>query len=289
MPQPKHILFAITFLLISYCCNNSVAEKAIEEAGENKAILHTTGNKVSTRFSPPAAFTRIAAQPNSFETYLRNIPLKPDGTKVKLYNGKLKSNENAAAAVLDVEVGTENLQQCADAVMRLRAEYLYSTKQYSKIHFNFTNGFRADYSEWMKGNRIIVKGETVSWKKLKEPSHTYNDFREYMYMVFRYAGSLSLSKELKPVSIHKIQPGDVFILGGSPGHAVLVIDVAENKVTGKKVFMLAQSYMPAQDIHILVNDNNPDISPWYEMPEENLLQTPEWTFTTNQLMRFVEE
>ncbi|RYD70487.1 MAG: hypothetical protein EOP53_25345, partial [Sphingobacteriales bacterium] len=247
--------------------------------------FYPQGKTMETRFLPLPGFSRITSQSKSFTSYLRNLALKPDGEKVKLYNGELKLNQDVAAAVLNVEVGNENLQQCADAVMRLRAEYLFSTKQFDKIHFKFTNGFEADYNNWILGNRIVVKGEQVSWLKLKQPSNTYNDFREYIYMVFRYAGTLSLSKELKPVALTDIKPGDVFILGGTPGHAVIVIDVAQNKV-GEKIFMLAQSYMPAQDIHILKNLDDSHISPWYKMPQQNLLQTPEWTFTTDQLMRF---
>ncbi len=280
---------ALIYSVVLACTFSAAENKATQdEKLKQHETVQPQGNTISERFLPPAGFTRKKYQPNSYETYLGKLPLKPNGTKVKLHNGDLKENQLAAAAVLDVEVGKENLQQCADAVMRLRAEYLYATKQYSKIHFNFTNGFLADYNTWKQGNRIFINGNHVSWKKTREPSDTYNDFREYIYMVFRYAGTLSLSKELKAVNIKAMQPGDVFIQGGSPGHAVLVVDVAENK-SGKKVFMLAQSYMPAQDIHILVNNNKPEISPWYEMPEENLLQTPEWTFTTDQLMRFSEE
>ena len=67
-----------------------------------------------------------------------------------------------------------------------------------------------------------------------------------------FCGSVSLSRELKTKSnIHEIQAGDVFIKGGTPGHAEIVLDVAVNKKTGKKIFLLAQSYMPAQEIHIL--------------------------------------
>ena len=45
-----------------------------------------------------------------------------------------------------------------------------------------------------------------------------------------------------------MQIGDVLIQGGSPGHAVIVVDMAENPATGEKLYLLAQSYMPAQDI-----------------------------------------
>ncbi len=101
-----------------------------------------------------------------------------------------------------------------------------------------------------------------------------------------YAGTLSLSKELNPVPIKNMQIGDVFIYGGSPGHAVIVMDMCNSPKTGKKMFMLAQSYMPAQEIHVLKNENNPAISPWYELNENSEIKTPEWTFTPQQLKRF---
>ena len=42
-------------------------------------------------------------------------------------------------------------------------------------------------------------------------------------------GSASLSKQLNPVTdFSTIQPGDVIIRGGFPGHAVIVMDVATN-------------------------------------------------------------
>jgi hypothetical protein len=106
-------------------------------------------------------------------------------------------------------------------------------------------------------------------------------------MVYSYAGSLSLSKELQPVDdLQAIKAGDVFIIGGSPGHAVTVMDIAVNKA-GEKVFLLSQSYMPAQDIHVLKNLNNLDISPWYKVKDiKDVLETPEYTFESNNLMRF---
>ena len=85
-----------------------------------------------------------------------------------------------------------------------------------------------------------------------------------------------------------LQPGDVFIKGGSPGHAVIVVDVAIYPQTGKKVFLLTQSYMPAQQIQILVNPANRGLSPWYELSDndEGKLYTPEWVFEKKDLKRF---
>lgn len=202
------------------------------------------------------------------------------------YSGEEKSNK-VAAAVLIYDVGNKDLQQCADAVMRLRAEYLYKSKQFDLLHFNFTSGFKADYSKWRSGYRISVKGNNVGWVKTTKESESYQSFREYLNIVFTYAGTASLTKELKQISLSQMQIGDVFIKGGSPGHAVIVIDMAVNPKTNKKVFMIAQSYMPAQDIHILINQNKPAISPWYDLVDLAAeIETPEWTFDKNQLKRF---
>ena len=72
--------------------------------------------------------------------------------------------------------------------------------------------------------------------------------------------SQMLRRYLKPgvsVPYTSLQPGDVFIKGGSPGHAVIVVDVAIYPQTGKTVFLLAQSYMLAQQIHIPVYFQTP--------------------------------
>lgn len=245
-----------------------------------------SGTTIAERFSPPINYTRLKSDKNSFAEFLQNTSLKPHGTLVHYYSGEEKPNK-VAAAVLSYDVGNKDLQQCADAVMRLRAEYLYQTKQFNALHFNFTNGFKAEYSKWRSGYRIAVKGNNVNWVKTTKESTSYQSFREYLNMVFTYAGTASLTKELKQIALSQMQIGDVFIKGGSPGHAVIVVDMAVNPKTNKKVFMIAQSYMPAQDIHILINTNKPVISPWYDLEETaSEIETPEWTFDNNQLKRF---
>ena len=83
------------------------------------------------RIAPPQGFIR--KEISGFGDYLRNLPLKPLGTKVKLYDGSVKGWQGGAYAVIDMEIGTSDLQQCADAVMRLRAEYLWHEKRYEDI------------------------------------------------------------------------------------------------------------------------------------------------------------
>ncbi|MFM6924271.1 MAG: DUF4846 domain-containing protein, partial [Ferruginibacter sp.] len=155
-------------------------------------------------------------------------------------------------------------QQCADAVMRLRAEYLFAQKQYSLILFRDNN------------NKAYIF----------EAPYTRARFDKYLNRVFGMCGSASLSKQLRPVpDFTDIEPGDILIRGGFPGHAVMVMDVAVN-ASGKKIYLLAQSYMPAQDIHVLKNPMNENISPWYEVNDEPVIQTPEYTFVQQELMKW---
>jgi len=249
------------------------------------SIINPSGSTIEGRIKPPEGFERIEVQEGSFGHFLRTLPLKPHGSKVKYYDGRQKSRD-VYEAVIDMDIGDKDLQQCADAVIRLRAEYLYKHKQYDRIHFNFTNGFNAQFVKWMQGYRIAVNGNRVSWVKSATYSDDYGTFRKYLDMVFAYAGTLSLAEEMKPVTLEDMEIGDVFIQGGSPGHCVIVVDMAVHPETGEKLFILAQSYMPAQDIHILKNPRDPHISPWYSVEFGDTLITPEWTFKKTDLKRF---
>ncbi|MGG1550202.1 DUF4846 domain-containing protein [Paenibacillus ferrarius] len=282
---------ALSALLLSSCSAGEERMTAADTTRGTKShkqqLIHANGTNVMERIAVPSGYERVPAEEGSYGDYLRKIPLKPHGTKVHLFNGELKAHE-VYEAVLDVDVGDRDLQQCADAVMRLRAEYLYGSGRHDQIHFNFTNGFKADYATWRKGNRIEVSGNKVSWIKKGTPSDSYEVFRSYLNMVFAYAGTLSLSKEMKQVPLSEMQAGDVFLEGGSPGHAIVVLDMAQNPKTGEKLFILAQGFTPAQDIHILENASNGKGNPWYSTAFEGKLNSPEWTFTREQLYRFAD-
>ena len=246
-----------------------------------------TGRSVGD-ISAPVGFARIQLQSGSFEDWLRKLPLKRSPL-VHLYDGSLKGNQTAQYAVIDLDVGNEDLQQCADSVIRLRAEYLHATRQFEALHFNFTSGDRADYSIWRKGYRPalnLLRTHAV-WKKTAKPDASYASFRQYLHEVMRYAGTASLERELQPVGSEKeIRVGDVFIHGGSPGHAVLVVDVAANPKTGQKAYLLAQSFMPAQEMHVLRNTHTLLYSPWYVVDDSPELHTPEYDFKKSELRRF---
>jgi hypothetical protein len=186
-----------------------------------------------------------------------------------------------------MDIGKTDLQQCADSVIRLRAEYFYSRKDYKNIHFNFTSGDEAGFEKYAQGYRPVVVRNYVRWVNVAKKDYSYASFIDYLDLVFRYAGTFSLNQEMVPLkNPEKMQIGDVFIRGGFPGHVVIVVDMAEDPKTGKKVFLLAQGYSPAVEMMVLANPVDHRLSPWYSTKIDDILVTPQYNFKREELRRF---
>lgn len=240
--------FFFTYLIIS--CNN-------DPLPIKPAFTHVDSIPL------PEGFHRVTLPSQSFGQWLRGQAFRKDNT-VYLYNGTPKPDQDLHYAVLNWSVGKKDLQQCADAVMRLRAEFLFEHHLYESIVF-FDN-----------------EGGEYKWKEGADR----RNWQHYLDRVFGMCGTASLAKQMKQrTSVLEIMPGDVFIRGGFPGHAMLVMDVAVN-ARGEKKILLAQSYMPAQDIHIVKNPLSTMESPWIPVSDKGKIYTPEWVFNSSELMQW---
>ncbi|HMK18718.1 MAG TPA: DUF4846 domain-containing protein [Chitinophagaceae bacterium] len=234
----------------------------------------------------PKGFNYVDDGDSAYSNWLLDLKLKKSKT-VYLYNGKLKSNQDVQYGVLNIDIGKKDLIQCADAAMKLRADHLFEKHLYDQIKFISTSGNELSFKNWLKGIRWKVQGaKLVSYNTLNEEPNIQQEYNSFMDFVFTYCGTFSLSKQLKAVNDSKsLQPGDIFVYGGFPGHAVTVMAVAKNEA-GKIIFLLSQGYMPAQDIHILKNYIDPDLSPWYDLSDIYPLYTPQWEFDKGSLKRW---
>ena len=235
----------------------------------------------------PAGFNRVQVANGSFAAWLRGLPLMKEGRKVRLVDGTLKGRQNAHHEVVDLDV--IQYQECADAVMRLRAEYLWSRGQQHRIGFHMTRGLWVPWSRYRKGWRVR-RGTT--WARSGRAGRSHRMFLRYMRMVYGYAGTASLLRDVKKGKLKNLSAGYLLnqpARGGAFGHAVLVLDVAQN-AKGEKVMLLGQSYMPAQEFHLLKNPQDAKLSPWYRvegLASKDGMQTPEWgPFTVKDLYRF---
>ncbi|RAJ08175.1 uncharacterized protein DUF4846 [Chitinophaga skermanii] len=266
-------LYAMLFTFLLFACLYGCQEP----------IAAPTPNYATIEAIPiPKGYTRLAD--HAFAKWLLQVQLKKDRT-VYLYNGEKKEDQASQYAVLNIPIGKEDLQQCADAVIRLRAEYLYNKQDVERIAFHATDGTLIAYTAWLKGQSFQLKHNKLVATKVAARPDTRETFEKYLRFVFMYAGTHSLAKELKPVNIQQIQPGDVFVQGSFPGHAMIVMSVAQNP-RGEKIYMLAQGYTPAQSIHVVRNRIGGIEQPWYKAEEFGTVITPGWTFLQKHLMRF---
>jgi len=240
---------------------------------------------IETKYILPEGFERVYN--DDYSKFLRQFPLKKDNI-VKLYDGRNKYNNNIWDAVFDYDIGKGDLHQCADAVLYMRANFLFKQGLTENLHYNFVSGFKANYSDYIthyykvEGNKVsLVSRNNI----LKDNPET---LRKWLRQIYSYSNTWSIDKyDSYSINILEMKPGDFFIKSNPPptvGHAINVVDFAVNSITKKKIFMLSQSYMPAQETHILINPENGSV--WYSLDEFKDIKTPEWPFTVSQLKRF---
>src|SRR5262245_43481320 len=98
----------------------SQKEKQFDKPSFNDPLVAQTIKVISL----PKGFSYVDAHDPSYADWLLSLKLKETKT-VYLYNGNPKANQDAQYGVLDINIGKKDLLQCADAVMKLRADYLF--------------------------------------------------------------------------------------------------------------------------------------------------------------------
>ncbi len=240
---------------------------------------------VGSRLRTPFGHRRLDVEQGSYAEWLRGLPLEPGRGVINMFDGSRARTQRNHVAVVALDVGGRDLQQCADSIIRLRAEYLRAAGRADEIAFRFTSGDLARWTDWRDGVRPTVRGNSVTWSRSAARDGSYPSFRRYLDTVFMYAGTHSLEKELEPVEDPAlVESGDIFIVGGFPGHAMLVIDVAENR-GGDRMFMLAQGLQPARDFHV-VHDGGFIKEYWHPARSSGRFYAGGWPFAYTDLRRF---
>jgi hypothetical protein len=208
-----------------------------------------SSERLDARFAPPPGFVRVPLADGSFGAFLRALPLLPAATPVVDYRGSVvrAADDPRVAAVVDIDVGQSDLQQCADAVLRMNAEWRYGRGD-RDIAYPIASGAVLSYPKYLAGERALEKGPQMS---AAAAADSHRVFRAYLDEVFAWANTASLQHGSAPAPFVDVQPGEFFVMAGRPfGHAVLVLDVARHG-DGRVALLLGQSYMPAQSFHVL--------------------------------------
>jgi len=225
------------------------------------------------RFAPPDGFNRVAQKDPSFGAWLRDLPLAAPDTPVRAYDGRVlhPADDRRIAAVISLDVSPSDLQQCADTVIRLHAEWMWSQNR-RDMSYRAAAGLALPWERYARGERLVPKGRSIEWVPGSgRPSADHDTFRKYLDSVFAWANTVSLEKQSKKVEPAQVSPGDFFILPGNPGHVVLVLDVATSG--SRRVALLGQSFMPAQNAQVLRSASG---SPWFPLDLQQEVDTPFW-------------
>jgi hypothetical protein len=231
-------------------------------------------DSLDARFAPPPGFSRVDLADKSFGLFLRHLPLAAPGTPVVTFTGALlhPATDPRISAVVSIDVGTHDTQQCADSIIRMHAEWKWSLGKRDES-YHAASGVEMPFARWLAGERIVASGMSIAWKKMapaSEPTHPL--FRKYLETVFGYASTRSLAKEGTSIDVADLAPGDFVIAPGNPGHTVLVLDLATSS-DGRRVALLGQGYMPAQSFQVLRSSTG---SPWFVVDASSALDTPFW-------------
>jgi hypothetical protein len=260
-----YVVAVLVFLMSGQLFAQDYSELAKGEQVQTRPLLEAV--------EVPNGYSREPVESGSFAHYLRHLPVRLDRTNVLAFDGRAIKSPSAHVILMDV--GTRDLQQCADSAIRLHAEWLWSTKQLHHLQYHFTSGDLSTWHAWANGERFRIKGANVTRVTTHGADHSRQNFRRWLETIFMYAGTGSLPRDSVAVKPTEVRAGDFFNQGGSPGHVVIVLDVAIKD--GKRVALLGQGFMPAQDFHVLKSSKAID-SVWFHLPAEAEapLVTPSW-------------
>jgi hypothetical protein len=238
------------------------------------------------RFAPPPGFARVPLEAGSFGAWLRGLPLAAPGTPVVSYRGGtiLPPAHDNLAAVVALDVGAGDLQQCADSVIRLHAEWLFAQGRRDQ-RYRAASGAEMPFQRWARGERMVPEGIGFRWTVTGRADAGHPSFRKWLDGVFAWANTGSLARDTDPVPPDALRPGDFVVQAGAPGHAVLVLDLARDE-GGRRALLLGQGYMPAQSFQVLRPGGR--AGPWFLVePGDLALATPFWApFPWKTLRRF---
>lgn len=258
--------FFLFLLLSSYSCNTkSNAGDALSEPAFTEQF-HLTKTTITDT--------------TSWTYFLQHLPEK-EGTILD-YKGNKITNQEKHFSIINYDIGNRDLQQCADALMRLRGEYLCAQKRFNEIGFHFVSGQYYRFIDYCKGLKPVTNGNAVRFVTGATSVVTHQSLRKYLDLVYTYASTISLAKELKATNAFEI--GTVVIYPGSPGHCFILVDEATAD-SGEKLFKLVESYTPAQSIYVLRNNAEPSLGYWHKL-KKGTIETASYVFTSYHLKKF---
>lgn len=221
---------------------------------------------VGEAFPRPAGSARVDG--GAFGAWLLDRPVHPADRPVKTHDGRTVPHE---ARVIAMDLVPGDLQQCADSAIRLRAEWLRAQGDDDAIVFHATSGDPIPWTRYRDGERPYERGNGLAWKAAGTGS-----WDGWLAAVFMWAGTRSLAYDT--LAVDTPRPGDIVVAPGSPGHAVVLLDVATRG--DETLVLVGEGFMPAQDFHVEIGP----VDGWWRWSDE--IEGFHWTLGADGLRRW---
>lgn len=220
----------------------------LKHAREGRPLAQGT---LLSRFVEPKDYTRVAAEPGSFEHWLRSLPLAAPGTIVQDANGKpaLATTAGFAAAVVAIDMHAE---ESADALLRLHAEWLLSKGQAQRIAYISNTGRPLPFSRWQSGERIVTRRQGWDWAPKSAPATeiSYGELRNFLDAAYQWVDPRALAIQGRGLDSTDVRPGDYLVHAGKDPTLCIVVDVASNS-SGEPALLLAHVAAPHQNMYVM--------------------------------------
>ncbi len=253
--------------------------------------IDESGMTIEDRIMVPEGYVRPPYPDFTFQYFLKSLPMKSADAKVVKYDGFDKFFESYSAVIdLQFDKSIDKIHS-EHLIQYLRGMYLHQNEKFELINFSTDDNRDLNFQEYGSGMRW--EWQDSVWVKTSGgvADFSENSFLEFMEEVYSHSTTNGLATDTRLLEVGEISVGDVFIQpasGRGKGHSVIIMDMAVDPLTGERLVLLGQGFAPTQDMHILKNPYEEDISPWYRVKEDDyFFTTIQWTFRKKHCRRFI--
>lgn len=207
----------------------------------------------------PKGFARVEAAEGSYAEYLRALPLRPQGAKVRTCAGRMLEDQSVASAVLFYAVPMNGRLMAADVPVNMYSDYLFKSGRADEIAFNLPGNFEARYSAWRDGQRFKDVESLAVLDDNAPADSSFMGYRGYLDKVYHFAKSNTLPEMFSEVAEADVKIGDFAV---TPDKDVLL--VADMAVKGsKKALLLICGGSPSTELYVLASPGKKGSTPWH--------------------------
>lgn len=228
---------------------------------------------IADRFPVPKGCTEATPEEGSFAAWLAARPLASEDTPVRTADGdRVRFTFSPALAVLDMDL--LGPQDCADSVIRLRGDYLWSAGGADDLTLKYLSGDAIPWARWAEGCRPklnLARSRVARWDCGDTRTDGRDDFTAYLKNVMRYANSFALARDLTPIDPNDVGPGDVLTQpnpSGGIGHAAIVARTITCDDGATRRHLVVNGFLPPQSVHVIGRRTSfGALRPWFTISD----------------------